>query len=235
MATILRNPVLREGFCQPPPSYRSHFHRVCTTKALGGNRPHFSHNGLTWSFRREEKEANVHSSAISPDYTANKFISGYYGSDEREQEGGFVFSRRASILSLVGISAMALVSDEAQAAGDVENSSSGPVSRVVRLRDVDNEEMREALRAAVAGDLNLAESRFTSLIEKYPDSASMWSNRGSVRLSMDKFEEAIGDFTEATRLAPQAPVPLFNRAIANEVKNGKLIRFAMSIMTTRRF
>ena len=172
----------------------------------------------------EDMQANSSSYASSPDRTTNIFNSREGGSDGKDFDGDSILSRRASILSLVSLSGMAFVSNRALAASEDENSSSGPVSRVVRLRDVDNEELREALRAAVAGDLDLAESRFTSLIEKYPDSASMWSNRGSVRLSMDKFEEAIGDFTEATRLAPQAPVPLFNRAIANEVKNGKFIR-----------
>lgn len=90
------------------------------------------------------------------------------------------------------------------------------VSKRVRLKDVENPKLQEALRAAVAGDLENSERIFTELIEEDPENASVWSNRGSVRLSMDKFDEATADFSKAIKLAPEAPVPFLNRAIAYE-------------------
>ena len=92
------------------------------------------------------------------------------------------------------------------------------VSRRVNLKDVENPKLQEALRAAVAGDLEKAEAMFSALLQEDPESASVWSNRGSVRVSLQKFEQAADDFTRAIALAPDAPVPLLNRAISYEVK-----------------
>lgn len=92
------------------------------------------------------------------------------------------------------------------------------VSRRVNLKDVENPKLQEALRAAVAGDLENAEAMFSALLQEDPESASVWSNRGSVRVSLQKFEQAADDFTRAIALAPDAPVPLLNRAISYEVK-----------------
>eukprot|EP00850_Spirogloea_muscicola_P004921 SM000022S07135 [mRNA] locus=s22:120745:122939:+ [translate_table: standard] len=87
---------------------------------------------------------------------------------------------------------------------------------VVKLKDVDNQELQDALRAAVAGDLQNSESLFDKLVLDNPDSASIWSNRGSVRVQLGKYEAATEDFTRAIQLAPDAPVPYLNRAIAYE-------------------
>lgn len=92
------------------------------------------------------------------------------------------------------------------------------VSRRVNLKDVENPKLQEALRAAVAGDLEKAEAMFSALLQEDPESASVWSNRGSVRVSLQKFEQAADDFTRAIALAPDAPVPFLNRAISYEVK-----------------
>ena len=92
-----------------------------------------------------------------------------------------------------------------------------PVQKIVRLKDVKNIELQDALRAAVAGDLERAEGLFSKLIAQTPENASVWSNRGSVRLSLEKFNEAKEDFTKAIELAPYAPVPFLNRSIALEV------------------
>jgi regulator of sirC expression with transglutaminase-like and TPR domain len=91
------------------------------------------------------------------------------------------------------------------------------VSRRVSLKEVENPKLQEALRAAVAGDLETADAMFSELILEDPQSASVWSNRGSVRLSLRHYEEALSDLNRAVQLAPQAPVPLLNRAIALEV------------------
>eukprot|EP00850_Spirogloea_muscicola_P015337 SM000116S24258 [mRNA] locus=s116:317822:320083:- [translate_table: standard] len=96
------------------------------------------------------------------------------------------------------------------------NPAKASVSRVVKLKDVDNQELQDALRAAVAGDLQSSESLFDKLVLDNPDSASIWSNRGSVRVQLGKYEAATEDFTRAIQLAPDAPVPYLNRAIAYE-------------------
>eukprot|EP01018_Ginkgo_biloba_P007754 Gb_05022 [translate_table: standard] len=90
------------------------------------------------------------------------------------------------------------------------------VSKRVMLKDVENPKLQDALRAAVAGDLENSEKIFSELIADDPENASVWSNRGSVRLSMNKFDEATQDLSEAIKLAPEAPVPFLNRAIAYE-------------------
>jgi Flp pilus assembly protein TadD len=69
----------------------------------------------------------------------------------------------------------------------------------------------------VAGDFSRAEAMFSDILKDAPDFASVWSNRGSVRLSLGKFEEAASDFSRAIELAPTASVPYLNRAIAYEV------------------
>lgn len=90
------------------------------------------------------------------------------------------------------------------------------VQKRVKLSDVDDQKLQDALRAAVAGDLENAENLFSELIKEEPNSASVWSNRGSVRVSLGKFELAAEDFTKAIELAPEAPVPFLNRAISYE-------------------
>lgn len=97
-----------------------------------------------------------------------------------------------------------------------EEALASDVQKVVKLKNVENAKLQEALRAAVAGDLENAERLFTVLIEENPNSASVWSNRGSVRLSMERWEDAVEDLTKAVELAPYAPVPFLNRAIAFE-------------------
>ena len=92
------------------------------------------------------------------------------------------------------------------------------MSRTVRLKIVENPKLQEALRAAVVGDLENAENLFSELLKEDPSSTSVWSNRSSVRVSMQKYEQAAEDFTKAIALAPDAPVPFLNRAISYEVR-----------------
>lgn len=99
---------------------------------------------------------------------------------------------------------------------DLEAEAS--VSRIVKLKDVESPKLQEALRAAVVGDLENAEHLFSELLKEDPNSASVWSNRGSVRVSLQKYEQAAEDFTKAIALAPEAPVPFLNRAISYEVR-----------------
>lgn len=136
-----------------------------------------------------------------------------HGVEVRRRGGDNVHSGRVSrrYLGLFGISLPLL-------AGFASNLEAEAASRSVRLKDVEYPKLQEALRAAVAGDLEKAETMFSELIEEDPKSASVWSNRGSVRVSLQKYEQAAEDFTKAIALAPDAPVPFLNRAISYEVR-----------------
>lgn len=124
-------------------------------------------------------------------------------------------SRRRLLLSapLVPLLGLALPSLGGRGLG----SPAPALAENVRLEDVESRDLQEALEAAISGDLESAEVLFGRLIEQSRDSASMWSNRGSVRLSLGKYEDAVGDFSRAIELAPFAAVPYLNRAIAYEV------------------
>lgn len=74
----------------------------------------------------------------------------------------------------------------------------------------------DAIRASQAGDFEAAESYWSQLIEAFPDSAALWSNRGNVRASQNKLDEALSDYNEATRLAPLEPDPYLNRGATLE-------------------
>ncbi|PNH11406.1 UDP-N-acetylglucosamine--peptide N-acetylglucosaminyltransferase [Tetrabaena socialis] len=74
----------------------------------------------------------------------------------------------------------------------------------VRLEDMESSEMREGLEAATSGQLLKAEV------------ASVWSNLGNVHMSQGRAKQALDDYSHAVALAPYAPVPYLNRAIALE-------------------
>ena len=76
--------------------------------------------------------------------------------------------------------------------------------------------MQESLRAAFMGNLGVAEKLILGVNQEDPQSASVWSNRGSVCLSLGLFKNACGEFTQNIQVAPEAPVLLLNRAIALE-------------------
>jgi len=86
----------------------------------------------------------------------------------------------------------------------------------VRLEDVENENLQSGVLAATEHRWDDAEKQFRIVLEQEPDSASAWSNLGNVHLSKGRPQEAYRDFTEAIRLAPTAPVPYLNRALAEE-------------------
>lgn len=86
----------------------------------------------------------------------------------------------------------------------------------VRLEDVDNPELKAGLEAATSGRFPEAEVIFGRLLSDDPSLASLWSNMGNVHLSMGRAAEAYEDFSRAISLAPSAPVPYLNRAIALE-------------------
>ncbi|XP_024534367.1 small glutamine-rich tetratricopeptide repeat-containing protein alpha-like isoform X1 [Selaginella moellendorffii] len=113
--------------------------------------------------------------------------------------------RKLAILSTIGVPATLLF-----------GLTSVARCEQVRLEDVDNPKLREAIRAAVSGDFDYAEALFSELLSEDDTNASVWSNRGNVRVSLKKYQQALEDYTKAVILAPGAPVPLLNRAIANE-------------------
>eukprot|EP00747_Dinoflagellata_sp_TGD_P185308 gnl/TRDRNA2_/TRDRNA2_41783_c0_seq1.p1 gnl/TRDRNA2_/TRDRNA2_41783_c0~~gnl/TRDRNA2_/TRDRNA2_41783_c0_seq1.p1 ORF type:complete len:383 (-),score=57.07 gnl/TRDRNA2_/TRDRNA2_41783_c0_seq1:149-1297(-) len=84
----------------------------------------------------------------------------------------------------------------------------------VRLEDVANPKTRAAVEAADRGDFNMAEELFAQVVKDEPSSASAYSNLGNVQMSLGKYKEAKISLTKAVELAPGAPVPRLNRAIA---------------------
>jgi tetratricopeptide (TPR) repeat protein len=74
----------------------------------------------------------------------------------------------------------------------------------------------QAFAATNRGDFATAETYWTQLIEQFPDSPALWSNRGNARVSQNKLEDAIADYDEAIELAPDAPDPYLNRGTALE-------------------
>lgn len=86
----------------------------------------------------------------------------------------------------------------------------------VRLEDVENPATQSGVLAATEHRWDDAEKQFRIVLSEDANSASAWSNLGNVHLSKGKPQEAYRDFSEAIRLAPSAPVPYLNRALAEE-------------------
>lgn len=89
-------------------------------------------------------------------------------------------------------------------------------AETVRVEDVTSPSLRAGLEAANDGNLDAAERFFQAYILEEPDSASGFSNLGNVHLQMGRTKLALENFTKAIELAPNAPVPHLNRAIALE-------------------
>jgi tetratricopeptide (TPR) repeat protein len=75
---------------------------------------------------------------------------------------------------------------------------------------------KKAFAATNAGDFATAENYWTQLIDRLPENAALWSNRGNSRVSQNKLEAAIADYNKAIELAPSAPDPYLNRGTALE-------------------
>lgn len=74
----------------------------------------------------------------------------------------------------------------------------------------------DAIRATQSGDFATAETYWSQLIDAFPDSAALWSNRGNVRASQNKLAEALADYNQAVDLAPLEPDPYLNRGATLE-------------------
>jgi len=75
---------------------------------------------------------------------------------------------------------------------------------------------QQAFAASQAGLFPQAEAYWTQLIEYLPEEAALWSNRGNVRVSQNKLDDALADYDRAIQLAPGQPDPYLNRGAALE-------------------
>ena len=73
-----------------------------------------------------------------------------------------------------------------------------------------------ALVASREGDFAAALPLWDAVIERAPQDAAAWSNRGNVRLALGDAEAAIADQTRAMELDPENPDPHLNRGTAEE-------------------
>jgi tetratricopeptide (TPR) repeat protein len=75
---------------------------------------------------------------------------------------------------------------------------------------------QKAIEALEKGDFSRSEAYWTELIEEFPQNPAVWSNRGNVRVSQQRIEDAIADFNRSIAIAPQYPDAYLNRGIAYE-------------------
>lgn len=75
---------------------------------------------------------------------------------------------------------------------------------------------KQAFELTRKGKFDLAEVVWSQLIETLPNEPALWSNRGNVRVSQNKIESAIKDYTQAIALDALQPDPYLNRGAAYE-------------------
>ncbi|MEB3357415.1 MAG: tetratricopeptide repeat protein [Synechococcales bacterium] len=94
----------------------------------------------------------------------------------------------------------------------------GALAQPYNFEDVEHFESlkSQAFAATNTGDFATAETYWTQLLDEFPDTAALWSNRGNARVSQNKLEEAIADYNRAIELDPTAPDPYLNRGTALE-------------------
>ena len=108
---------------------------------------------------------------------------------------------------LIGLGAFSGVGPNASAEGRsalLSEMSAQEIETIGRLR-------KAAFAATQAGQFDLAETQWTALIERLPAEAAVWSNRGNVRVRLNKLAGAIDDYTQAIELAANEPDPYLNR------------------------
>ena len=107
----------------------------------------------------------------------------------------------------VGLGTFPWVGPNASAEGlsaQLSEMSAQEIETIGRLR-------KAAFAATQAGQFDLAETQWTALIERLPAEAAVWSNRGNVRVRLNKLAGAIDDYTQAIELAANEPDPYLNR------------------------
>lgn len=77
---------------------------------------------------------------------------------------------------------------------------------------------QKAITATEKGNFAQAEIYWSQLIEEFPNNPAVWSNRGNSRVSQNKLDEAIADYNESVRLAPNITDSYLNRGAALEGK-----------------
>ena len=117
------------------------------------------------------------------------------------------------ILSLVCLVSLLGISLPANAVSEAET----PTITEEQLQEAESI-AQKAFEAAHQGDLPKSEQYWSQLIEQFPTNPAVWSNRGNIRISENKLDEAIEDFNQAIELAPNAPDPYLNRGTALEGK-----------------
>jgi tetratricopeptide (TPR) repeat protein len=135
-----------------------------------------------------------------------------------------VFSSLFVVLILVGgsmpaiaaVSQPAAPSKAAAQAEELPTSAASTQPSALDLFQQLNALSNKAFEASNAGDFQAAEGYWTEILERFPDNAAVWSNRGNTRVGQNKLLEAIADFNKAIELAPNAPDSYLNRGAALE-------------------
>ncbi|MEL6491344.1 MAG: tetratricopeptide repeat protein [Cyanobacteria bacterium J06634_6] len=70
---------------------------------------------------------------------------------------------------------------------------------------------KAAFAATQAGQFEVAEEKWSELINQLPEEAAVWSNRGNVRVRRNNLDGAMADYSKAIALAPAEPDPYLNR------------------------
>lgn len=116
-----------------------------------------------------------------------------------------------NLLVAIALTLTLLFSNSTSALADT-NASQLTEAELQELQGV----FEEALTASNEGDFVAAEELWSQLIERLPDNAALWSNRGNIRVSQNQLESALSDYEKAIELAPYAPDPYLNRGIVYE-------------------
>ena len=75
---------------------------------------------------------------------------------------------------------------------------------------------QQAFTATGQGDFVAAEGYWSQIIDRLPNNAAVWSNRGNVKVSQNKLTAALADYNKAIELAPAEPDSYLNRGAAFE-------------------
>ncbi|MGD1907688.1 MAG: tetratricopeptide repeat protein [Leptolyngbyaceae cyanobacterium] len=113
-------------------------------------------------------------------------------------------------LCLAGLISVTLLDPGAIASETTDTLTQTEIQTVAELRE-------KALITSQEGDLAAADRYWSKLLDLLPQEAAIWSNRGLIRTSQERYDEALADYTEAITLAPTIPDPYLNRGAVYEV------------------
>ena len=118
----------------------------------------------------------------------------------------------AGVLLVVLVLLLPGPAGEALAAGRSPDGDSAPQGAAIPLQRL----FEQALGASRDGDFAPALALWDQVLERAPEDAAAWSNRGNVRLALGDPEGAIADQGRAMALDPANPDPHLNRGTAEE-------------------